>query len=431
MNRVICDVCGTTYPETAAQCPICGCAKPENARVVSGDTVKKDGKTTGSYTYVKGGRFSKGNVRKRNKAAAAARAEQDIAAVEEENDSGKSNRGLVIAVVLLLLAIAAVMLYIFLNFFHTGDPGKDKTDPVITTTTAPTTTAVDSTPAEIPCAGITLSDTNIVLENIGDSWLLNVTADPVDTTDTVTFASDNTDVATVTGEGRVTAIAAGEAVITVTCGDMTAQCTVTCTAIEETTEATTEATTEPQNTNDDWKLNRTDISFTKAGETWDLYKGSVSKDKITWSTDDAAVATFVDGVVTAVGPGTTNVHAEYNGTKYSCIVRCRIKAETTDEPTEATEGTEATEAAGDYTVYIDGLSVEKRKFKNEVTIAVGEFFQLTLRNDSGDVIAVDWAAASEGICTINGNSITGKAKGTVKISVTYGGSTYDCIVHVK
>ena len=26
MNKIICDVCGTDYPETAAQCPICGCA---------------------------------------------------------------------------------------------------------------------------------------------------------------------------------------------------------------------------------------------------------------------------------------------------------------------------------------------------------------------------------------------------------------------
>ena len=25
MSKVICDVCGTTYPDTASVCPICGC----------------------------------------------------------------------------------------------------------------------------------------------------------------------------------------------------------------------------------------------------------------------------------------------------------------------------------------------------------------------------------------------------------------------
>ena len=29
MNKVICDVCGTMYPDTAKQCPICGCAAAE------------------------------------------------------------------------------------------------------------------------------------------------------------------------------------------------------------------------------------------------------------------------------------------------------------------------------------------------------------------------------------------------------------------
>ena len=25
MSKIICDICGTSYPETATQCPICGC----------------------------------------------------------------------------------------------------------------------------------------------------------------------------------------------------------------------------------------------------------------------------------------------------------------------------------------------------------------------------------------------------------------------
>ena len=27
MSKIICDICGTTYPDTAEQCPICGCPR--------------------------------------------------------------------------------------------------------------------------------------------------------------------------------------------------------------------------------------------------------------------------------------------------------------------------------------------------------------------------------------------------------------------
>ena len=54
MSKVICDICGTSFPESATQCPICGCVRP--AEVVSVPETEEE--KTG-YTYVKGGRFSK------------------------------------------------------------------------------------------------------------------------------------------------------------------------------------------------------------------------------------------------------------------------------------------------------------------------------------------------------------------------------------
>ena len=62
MSKIICDVCGTSYPETATQCPICGCMRPAEAQGLSGEA-----ESPRTYTHVKGGRFSKANVRKRNK----------------------------------------------------------------------------------------------------------------------------------------------------------------------------------------------------------------------------------------------------------------------------------------------------------------------------------------------------------------------------
>ena len=68
MNKVICDVCGTDYPETASQCPVCGCVRRGGSQTSAGNATANSESAAG-YTYVKGGRFSKSNVRKRLKAA--------------------------------------------------------------------------------------------------------------------------------------------------------------------------------------------------------------------------------------------------------------------------------------------------------------------------------------------------------------------------
>ena len=62
MSKVICDVCGTAYPETAAQCPICGCAKNSADQTAAAAVGSAGDTSASSYTYVKGGRFSKRNA---------------------------------------------------------------------------------------------------------------------------------------------------------------------------------------------------------------------------------------------------------------------------------------------------------------------------------------------------------------------------------
>ena len=39
MSKIICEVCGTSYPSSAAQCPICGCVRPQNKQPASGDVL--------------------------------------------------------------------------------------------------------------------------------------------------------------------------------------------------------------------------------------------------------------------------------------------------------------------------------------------------------------------------------------------------------
>ena len=329
MSKIICDVCGTSYPETTKQCPICGSVSPGDVKNVTNDS--GDGVVSTGYTYVRGGRFSKTNVKKRS------RPKTFNAAKEKEtntanNTDEKSNRGLVITAVVLLLAIIGVVIYIALRFFSPiSDPsGNNSTGNTLNTLT------------DLSCTGITLDTDTILFEQIGDARLLQVTIEPQNTTDATTFASEDESVATVNAVGKITAVGAGTTKITITCGKFTKECTVTVQLPEESTgntdptdetnatdgtEATestdaTEATTVPES---ELRLNRSDMTFSYKGETWLLYNGNIAKELITWTSDDESVATFVDGKAVAVGGGMTEVHAEYNGTKVTCIIRCNFK----------------------------------------------------------------------------------------------------------
>ena len=84
----------------------------------------------------------------------------------------------------------------------------------------------DISVAGIPATSITLDKNELTLEE-GRNHLLKVTVDPENTTDKVTFESDNEGVATVSPAGKIEAIKAGEATITVTAGSVSETCVVT------------------------------------------------------------------------------------------------------------------------------------------------------------------------------------------------------------
>lgn len=412
MSKIICDVCGTAYPDTAAQCPICGSTRPQTATAgnepaqpeqnpapqpaapVSKPTAPEpvpaqpEQESTpvpeaemeeelGGYNYVRGGRFSKSNVKKRNKAAgvvpeprrrAPAKREEpkqeepdDEEPLYQEPEEGKKKGPgltgiLVIAAVGLLLAIVAMVVNIYLSFFRPANKptqpstGTVQTDPpTLPQPTDPTEapTQAPTTPAGKACTGLKLSDSRITLDAVGRVWLLNVKTEPADTTDPVTFASSNDLVATVSQDGRVTAVSNGQAVITVTCGTHSVQCSVECnipteaTEPEETTATepdATEAPTEPEPTRPDsseFSLDTTDATLFYKGENFRFsIGGGISPLQVSWYSADPSVATVSEGWVTAVGPGTTYVYGTYNGQTVRCIIRCVFEEETT-APTEA------------------------------------------------------------------------------------------------
>lgn len=79
-----------------------------------------------------------------------------------------------------------------------------------------------------------------------------------------------------------------------------------------------------------FSLTTDELVFTKPKDKQTIYEGDVDKSEITWGTNDPGVAKIEDGVVTATGPGTTEVFAEYFGVKHSCFVDCSSLVYTTD-----------------------------------------------------------------------------------------------------
>ena len=155
---------------------------------------------------------------------------------------------------------------------------------------------------------VTLDQNTLSLE-VGKTETLTATVAPDDATDkTVTWTTDNAEVATVE-DGTVTAVAVGEAVITAKAGDKTATCSVTVTPAVVAADGIT--------------LNVSALSL-EVGKTGTL-TATVAPDNatdktVTWTTDDAEVATVEDGTVTAVAVGEAVITAMAGDKTATCSI---------------------------------------------------------------------------------------------------------------
>lgn len=92
----------------------------------------------------------------------------------------------------------------------------------------PNAAAVTIAAAPKPATGITLNKSVLTLTAGSSDTSLTATVTPSDSTDTVAWSTNKSDVATVdSATGKVTAVSAGEAIITAKAGTKTATCTVT------------------------------------------------------------------------------------------------------------------------------------------------------------------------------------------------------------
>ena len=250
---------------------------------------------------------------------------------------------------------------------------------------------------------VTLDRTELTLTE-GETETLTATVKP-DNADNrkVTWSSDKTEIATVGGAGRVTAVKAGEAVITVTTedGGKTAACKVT---VKAKAVSVTEVT-----------LDKTELTLTE-GETETL-TATVKPDnadnkKVTWSSDKTEIAT-VDGAgrVTAVkaGVAVVTVTTEDGGKTATCKVTVKAK-----------------------TVPVTGVEVNPWA----VTLSVRGTSKLsyTIRPADATNQNVKWESESPSVATVDSEgNVQGVAAGTAKICVTTedGGFKSYCTVTVK
>lgn len=244
MSKIICDVCGTRYPDTAEQCPICGHIR-ETAGETAKDVLITDEVRPETRKKVSGGRFSKENVQKRmegtleyeevpvkktrapKKHVDAKHAEPEEDIFTEDDQNKKANTILNILLVIVILALLAVTAFIFINYIL---PEVKKPEP----TTPPTIMQYDPTePLETeeptyPCVELVFEETEKLFTEYEEKWLINVATKPENTTDKLTFKSGNELIVTVDSEGCLTALAEGQTVVTVTCGNVSYDYNVVC-----------------------------------------------------------------------------------------------------------------------------------------------------------------------------------------------------------
>lgn len=363
MSKIVCDICGTTYQDTAGSCPVCGWNQSGSLNVDEEelDLGEMDAALLDDFDTPAADPSKKiifdFDAEEDEKPAAKSNQDDDDDEEEDEEESG-SNGFLVFILILLILALLAVSGYIgWTKIIKPRMQGNTDNKPQETisqqftepneTEAVPTVEPVTEAPTEevsaVPCTNLSLVGSMEKLTFAGQYWRLMVKTEPEDTTDKVVYTSGNEAVVTIDEYGRVTAVGEGETVITITCGDKRVEtpAVVSFAAETEPTEApttaapgetaggnATETATTPAATpsgNGTLKLKgSTDRTIGRLGVYITLeLEGGVSAESVKWTTTDSSVATVYNGNVTAVGRGVCTVKGEYNGQTVECIIRVK------------------------------------------------------------------------------------------------------------
>ena len=148
---------------------------------------------------------------------------------------------------------------------------------------------------KVPATGIVVAQSELTMKQ-GDSTKLSYSVLPNNTSDNITFASDNRRVAKVSGAGVVTATGTGNCTITILAdGGVTSTVAVNVVA-----------------------LNRSSLTMRQYDTETLIVEGTTAT--ATWYSSNPRVATVVNGKVVGRSVGTTYIYATVNGCKMACRV---------------------------------------------------------------------------------------------------------------
>lgn len=303
-----CPICGENYSDTYKSCPFC----EEEAALQRGNQLRRGGRG--------GKRASSGNKR------------------------GQPNLLSPILVILILI-MAALLVYLLFGdkiadqlAGNQEDPGTEEVTPAPPTldenededTTAPEVGTDTDNQDDGEGTGDTAEETDLTAlpETLTMSYLgspkteftMSVGDDSIPLTasggsGSYTWSSSDESIATVDADGKVSAVSAGQATITVTDGSGKGTCMVRVkggTSSGQTT--TTPSSSAP-------KLSSTDFT-THVGDPDVQLKVSGTTSSVTWASKNTGIATVSgSGVVKAVSAGTTTITATVDGKVLECIVR--------------------------------------------------------------------------------------------------------------
>ncbi len=346
MSKIICDICGTSYQDTADCCPICGCSKDAAASLLGEETKAEETVLEGKD---KAGSFApkkKKEIFDYDEANTAPKYpseeddddededDDDFDEEEDEDDEPRSNTFVVILLTILIAGLLIAAGFIFVKFFL---PNMKTEEPV--ETTAAVQVLETTVPAEtgVPCEYIAMNNAaKAELNEAGQQFLLNVLVKPENTTEQIVYTSGDESIATVSADGKITAVSEGQTSIYISCGKNSIECPVIVKYVEETTvpetepvivetkpaetEAPKETTAKPKVT---LKLKQTDVSMGVYYYITLELDCDLKPTDVKWSSEDPDIASVDEnGNVTAHRAGTTGIIAKYGKQEVQCIVRC-------------------------------------------------------------------------------------------------------------
>ena len=252
-----------------------------------------------------------------------------------------------------------------------------------------------------PVTGVTLDKTSATLTE-GDEFVLTATVNPSNATNkTVTWSSSDKTVATVS-DGKVTALKAGKATITVKTedGGKTATCEVTVNAKVYPVTGVT--------------LDRSSLELTEGDAavlTATITPSNASNKNVIWSSSASSVASVDNaGKVTALKPGsaTITVTTEDGGKTATCRVTVNKR------------------------IYpVTGVTLDK----TSATLTEGDDLTLTATVNPSNATnkTVTWSSCDKTVATVSDGKVTALKPGSATITVTTedGGKTATCRVTVK